>query len=170
MSGQYCLDANIFISAWNSGYTMRVFSSLWKQLAQCRNDLVLIKPVFDEIDPVSSADNKMPPTKKREKYPLRIWMIENHFEATEITDEINAVSLDLEKEYETNNNPKGANQNDITLIAYAKVKEKTVVTFEEEQPQKPGKKKNYKIPLICNEQGVECIKFVTMLDRLGIRI
>ena len=68
------------------------------------------------------------------------------------------------------NNPKGANQNDITLIAYAKVKEKTVVTFEEEQPQKPGKKKNYKIPLICNEQGVECIKFVTMLDRLGIRI
>ena len=51
-----------------------------------------------------------------------------------------------------------------------KVKEKIVVTCEEEQTQKPGKKKNYKIPLICNEQGVEWIKFVTMPDRLGIRI
>lgn len=170
MSGQYCLDANTLITAWNSGYTMRVFPSLWKQLAQCRNDLVLIKPVFDEIDPISSADKNLPKAKKREKYSLRVWMIENYFDAEPITDEINAVSLELEKEYETNNNPKGANQNDITLIAYAKVKEKTVVTFEEEQPQKPGKKKNYKIPLICNEQGVECIKFVTMLDRLDIRI
>ena len=101
MSGQYCLDANVFISAWNSGYPIMVFPSLWEQLAQCRNDLVLIKPVFDEIDPVSSADNKMPLNKKREKYPLHIWMIENNLEATAITDEINAVSLELEKEYET---------------------------------------------------------------------
>lgn len=170
MSGQYCLDANIFISAWNSRYPLMVFPSLWEQLAQCRNDLVLIKPVFDEIDPVSSADTKMPLSKKREKYPLRVWMMENHFEATAITDEINAVSLELEKAYETNNDPKGANQNDITLIAYAKVEIKTVVTFEENQPQKPGKKNNYKIPLICDEQGVECIKFVTLLERLDIRI
>jgi len=170
MSGQYCLDANIFIAAWNSGYPIRVFFSLWEQLAQCRNDLVLIKPVFDEIDPISSADKALSKAKKREKYSLRVWMIDNHFDAEPITDEINAVSLELEKEYETNNNPKGANQKDITLIAYAKLKEKTVVTFEEKQPQKPGKKKNYKIPLICNEQSVECIKFVTMLDRLDIRI
>jgi hypothetical protein len=170
MSGQYCLDANIFITAWNSSYPMKVFPSLWEHLAQYRNDLVLIKPVFDEIDPISSADKKLPKNKKREKYPLRVWMIDNHFDAKPITDEINSISLELEKEYETNNNPKGANQNDITLIAHAKVKEKIVVTCEEEQTQKPGKKKNYKIPLICNEQGVEWIKFVTMLDRLGIRI
>jgi len=170
MSGQYCLDANIFITAWNSGYPIRIFLPLWEQLAQCRNDLVLIKPVFDEIDPISSADKNLSKKKKIEKYPLRAWMIENCFDAEPISDEINAVSLGLEKEYETNNNPKGANQNDITLIAYAKVKEKTVVTFEVEQPQKPGMKKNYKIPLICDEQGVDCINFITMLDRLGIRI
>ncbi len=93
MSGQYCLDANTLITAWNSGYTMRVFPSLWKQLAQCRNDLVLIKPVFDEIDPISSADKNLPKAKKREKYSLRVWMIENYFDAEPITDEINAVSL-----------------------------------------------------------------------------
>ena len=170
MNGQYCLDANIFITAWNSSYPMTVFPSLWEQLAQCRNNLVLIEPVFDEIDPISSADKKLPKNKKREKYPLRVWMIDNHFDAKLITDEINAVSLDLEKEYETNNNPKGANQNDITLIAHAKVKEKIVVTYEENQTQKPAKKSNYKIPLICQEQDVECIDFIKMLQRLNIKV
>lgn len=95
MSRQYCVDANVLITTWYGGYPPHVFRTLWKQLAQCRND--------------------------------------------------------------------------ITLIAYAMVTGKTVVTFEGEQPQKPGKKCNYKIPLICHEQSVECINFVAMLDRLGIR-
>ena len=58
----------------------------------------------------------------------------------------------------------------MTLIAYAKIMDKTVVTFEGEQPQKPGKKSNYKIPLICREQNVECIDFIKMLQCLDIRV
>ena len=76
----------------------------------------------------------------------------------------------MEQEYETSNESKGAGQVDITLIAYAMVMRKTVVTLEALQPQKPGKKYNYKIPLICQEQGVDCIDFITMLDLLDIRI
>lgn len=169
MTGQYCVDANIFITAWNKDYPPHVFSTLWKQLAQHQSDIVLIKPIFDEIDPILSSDQSLPKDKKKEKYPLRVWMEDNQFTATPIADDVKAISLNLEKEYETNNNPKGANQNDITLIAYAKMEGKTVVTFEGEQPQKPEKKCNYKIPLVCDEQGVECIIFVKMLDRLGIR-
>ena len=101
---------------------------------------------------------------------MRIWIEDNQFTATPITDDVKAASLNLEKEYETNNNPKGANQNDITLITYAKMEGKTVVTFEDEQPQTPGKKCNYKIPLVCDEQGVNCIMFIKMLDRLGVRV
>ncbi len=51
-------------------------------------------------------------------------MEENQLTFSVITDETNVISLSLEKEYETNNNPKGANQNDITLIAYAKLEDK----------------------------------------------
>lgn len=170
MTGQYCVDANIFITAWNTAYPINVFPSLWEQIAQYQDDIILIKPIFDEIDPISSADRKMPRDKKIEKYPLRMWMEDNQFMATSVADDVKAMSLNLEKEYETNNNPKGANQNDITMIAYAKLEDKTVVTFESEQPQKTGKKCNYKIPLICDEQGVECMSFVKMLGRLGIRI
>ncbi len=173
MSGQYCVDANVFITAWYDryiGYPPRIFPSLWKQLSECRSDIVLIKPIFDEIEPISPPDKKLSIEKKREKYPLRVWMEENQFDVTDINDETKAVSLDLEKEYEINSESKGAGQNDITLIAYAKIMDKTVVTFEAKQPQKPGKKSNYKIPLICQEQDVACINFIDMLDSLNIRV
>ncbi len=170
MSGQYCVDANIFITAWYIHYPPRIFSPLWKQIAECRDDIVLIKPVFDEIEPISSSDFKLYRDKKREKYPLRIWLEEGNFSVPNISVEVNAVSLALEREYETSNESKGAGQIDITLISFAKIMRKTVVTFEVLQPQKPGKKYNFKIPLICQEQGVDCNNFITMLDQLDVRI
>lgn len=170
MSEQYCIDANIFITAWYTSYPPRIFNPLWDQIAQHRADLVLIKPVYNEIEPIPSSDRKLAIDKKIEKYPLRIWLEESRFTLSDISDEVNAVSLELESQYETDNTSKGAGQIDITLIAYAKVTGKTVVTLEAEQPQKPDKKYKYKIPLICQEQGVECIDFITMLDQLDIRI
>ena len=167
---QFCVDANIFITAWHSSYPIKIFRSLWPKLAESKGEIVIIKPIFDEIDPISSADNKLTLVKKKEKYPLRMWLVENQFLEIPVGNNIDPVSLDLEKEYEISDISKGAGQNDITLIAYAKTMNKTVVTFEEEQPQTPNKKCNYKIPLICSEQNVKCIDFVTMLDNLNIQI
>ena len=168
--GQFCVDANIFLAAWYVIYPVDVLPTLWKQLANCRNEIVLIQPIFDEIEPIFSHDRKLPPDKKKEKYPLRVWMQENRFEATPVTDELNAVSLGLEREYEISPLSKGAGQKDITLITYAKITGKTVVTFESEQPNKPGKKSNYRIPLICQEQDVECCNFVQMIRCLNVKI
>ena len=170
MSGKYCVDANILITAWQISYPPRIFLPIWNQIAQHRDDIVLIKPVFDEIEPISSSDRKLGVDKKREIYPLRVWLEESRFVVSDISDEVNAVSLDLEREYETDNESKGAGQVDITLIAYAKEMNKTVVTLEAEQPHKPGKKSNYKIPLICQELGVDCNTFIEMLDQLDIRM
>ncbi|MFC1849110.1 DUF4411 family protein [candidate division CSSED10-310 bacterium] len=170
MSGRHCIDANVFITAWYINYPPHILSSLWKRIAECRNDIEIIKPVFDEIEPISSSDLKLSTDEKRAKYPLRIWLEEANFPVPRIDNEVNRLSLVLEREYEISNESKGAGQVDITLIAYAKVMKKTVVTLESQQPQKPGKKSNYKIPLICREQHVDCISFVTMLAQLGIRI
>ncbi len=170
---QYCVDANVFITAWHDGiggYTIEVFLSLWNQLAESKDDIVLIKPLFAEIDPISPADNKLTLDKKREKYPLHMWLQENDFVETPVNDDINSISLELEKEYEISDISKGAGQKDITLIAYAKKTNKIIVTLEAEQKQRPCKKCNYKIPLICYEQSVRCIHFVSMLKELSIRI
>ncbi len=168
MSGKYCVDANVLIVAWYISYPPRmpVFQPLWDQIAKHKHNIVLIKPIFNEIEPIQSSDRKLAIDDKRVKYPLRVWLEENQFAVTDISDEVNAVSLELESEYETDNESKGAGQIDITLIAYAKVTRKIVVTLESPQPQKPAKKYNYKIPLICDEQKVDCIDFVTMLDQI----
>ena len=167
---QYCVDANIFITTWRVSYPIEVFPSLWDQLAESKDDIILIKPIFVEIDPIPSADNKLTDDKKRENYALRMWLQDNNFIDTPVNDDISSVSLELEKEYEISDISKGAGQNDMTLIAYAKGMDKTIVTLESIQNQKPGKKCNYKIPLICDEQNVRCINFVSMLKKLNIQV
>ena len=171
MSEEYCVDANLFIAAWNESYPRPVFPSLWKVLARHRDDIVLIKPIYDEIDPFSQSDKNKSLDEKRKQYPLRMWLEGNNFLETPIDGSVERESLRLEKEYETDpDNKKGASQNDIRLIAYAGLKNKTVVTLEAEQPNKPGKKSNYKIPLICSEERVRYINFVRMLEKLRITV
>lgn len=97
-------------------------------------------------------------------------MTENGFTETPINDEVEKLSLELEQKYEIDNTSTGANQADIKLIAYAKLENKPVVTFEKMQTSKPDSKTSYKIPLICKEEEVDCLSFVEMLDRLGIKI
>ncbi len=166
----YCVDANIFIASWNSHYPIRIMPSLWEKIANHRDSIILIKPIFDEIDPVSPTDKKLPQTEKDNKYPLRMWLEGNNFDGTAIDDETKRTSLELGKIYQTDEISKGASQNDVTLIAYAKIKNEAVVTFEAKQKQVPDRKSNYKIPLICEENDVECINFIEMLGNLGIKI
>ena len=99
---------------------------------------------------------------------MTTWLRENHFFSTPIDDEIEELSLEWEGKYQVTNQSKGVDQKDITLIAYAKRKNKIVVTLEGEQKQKPLKKYNYKIPLVCSEEGISCINFVEMVEDLGI--
>ena len=79
--------------------------------------------------------------------------------------------MGLEQKYEIDNNSKGADQQDIKLIAYAKENKLELVTFEKIQTPNPLiKKTNYKIPLICDEEGVNCLAFVKMLENFRIKI
>ena len=170
MSADYCVDASAIIVAWNEIYPIDVFPSLWSQLAEHRTDITLIKPIFDQIDPISSADNNKTTDEKRIKYPLRTWMIDNQFAETPIDASIERKSLEWEKEYQIKNKSKGVDEKDLKLIAYAKLHDKTVVTEEGEQKQEPNEKHKFKIPLVCAKQEVQCINFVEMLRRLDIRV
>ncbi len=89
---------------------------------------------------------------------------------TAIDDSVNQKALELMNKYETDEHSKGASDTDITLIAYAWLHSHTVVTLEAEQNQKPMKKSKYKIPLICQEEAVECINFVELLTRCKITV
>lgn len=203
MTSKFCVDSNVWITAWQHAYPPEIFASLWRALSAHRARMVLIAPIFEEIEPVASDDQaewsklakalerkaEMQPIftkvapfstadqdglavadKLRRKYPLRVWLRENGFAVEAIGNATATLSLRLEKEYTIIPHGPGASENDIRLIAYAALTDMTVVTLEEKEEQKPKKKSNYKIPLICAEQKVRCIDFVGMLKELSISL
>lgn len=154
--GKFCLDTNIFISAWNVYYPIDVFPNLWSQLVENKEKLEVIKPIQEELQ---KGDDD-----------LWKWFEAQSFTVYDLNNDVEKQSLNLEGKYETRINSKGAGSIDIKLIAYAKYHKKTVVTLEKRQIEKPDKFHNYKIPLICQEESVECIDLVTLLRRLGIKL
>jgi hypothetical protein len=171
MKNGYCMDADSIIRSWNIIYPINIFYSLWERLAELKEEMIIVDPIFKEIDPISSADtNGMTADEKRQKYPLRMWLIDNNFKTTIIGNETYLQSLQLGNKYQTNDSNNGAGFNDIKLISYAKILNKTVVTYEAVQNENPKKISKYKIPLICKEENVRCITFVKMLEELNICI
>ena len=171
---RYCVDANVFITAWNDDYPQDVFPKVYTEIKQAVNDIIIIKPIFDEIDPISPSHKKKSESELRELYPLRMWLIKDaQIEPTPIGDDVKDRALQLEAKYETKETGRGANKNDIKLIAYALINKYTVVTLEGMQKDPPKKKCNYKIPLICQkcqDEVVDCIDFVELLRKLNIKI
>ena len=170
MSIEFCLDADVLITGWNVTYPPRIFNPLWDRISINAATIAIIEPVYREIDPIATQHRKLTKDEQKKLYPLRIWLEETPFQIAAPDDESNLLSLTMEREHEVGDVTKGASQNDITIIAYAKTHGLTVVTLERKQKQRPGKRSNYKIPLICSDKGVQCITFIELLDRLGITI
>ncbi len=127
---RYCIDANVIITAWQRSYPISIFPSLWQQLLEYKDDLIILSPIYDEIEPMSPNDKKLGSEEKERKYPIRMWLIKNEFIGVSVDDEINEHSLFLEQSYQIDESSQGVSQNDLTLIAYAKVNRMTVVTLE----------------------------------------
>ena len=167
---KYCLDANTLIQPWNTLYPRSVFPSLYMQIiAKLQQDIILIKPIFDQIDP---PKGKMTPKDLSERHPLRYWLLKGlEILPTPLEKEVKQKAIELESLYETREHSSGADGKDMLLIAYGMLHEYTVVTLESAQKPDPKMKKhNYKIPIICAERGIECINFIEFLRRGCVRI
>ena len=165
----YCVDANVFMTAWYVTYPPDVMPTLYKELeTKLLNNIIFIKPIFDEIEPTSDKKTKEDLEKD---HSVRLWLQEKlQIQATPINGDVEQLALNLMNKYETTDRPKGANSEDIRLIAFALLNRHTVVTLEAEQKQMSRKKSNYKIPLICQHEKVTCIDFVKLLRELRITI
>ena len=165
---KYCVDANVFITAWYTTYPPRMFPSLYRKMESViRDRIVIIKPIFDEIENFSIPKGKDPEKEK----PVRTWLTDEvGIETAAVNAQVEQLSLELQRKYEIGSTKEGASKQDVTLIAYAYLNKHTVVSLESEQPNKPTKLSKYKIPLICKEQNVECITFVDFLDECEIQV
>lgn len=70
----YCIDANVFITVWHVIYPREIFPTLYRAMEnKLPGNIILIKPVFDEIEPVSGRKEK---AKLRKEHPVRLWLKE----------------------------------------------------------------------------------------------
>jgi len=164
---RYCVDSGVFITSWNISYPIRMFPEVWSELEAKKDQLLIIKPMFDEIDPPSASD--LTSAELRQKHPLHDW-VKNRFNPLLLNDEVEALAFELRERYNTQKTGKGAGEKDISLIAYAKQHGLPLVTLESQQRDRPKKKQKYKIPLICQDEGVVFLNhLVELLDELGFR-
>lgn len=55
----YCIDANVFITVWHVTYPCEIFPTLYRAMGnKLPGNIILIKPVFDEIEPVSGKKDR----------------------------------------------------------------------------------------------------------------
>jgi len=165
----YCIDANVFITVWHVTYPRKIFPTLYRAMGnKLPGNIILIKPIFDQIEPVSGRKDAQ---KLQQEHPVRLWLKEDMgINETPIDDKVRQKALELMAQYETDEYSKGADEKDVILIAFALLGNHAVVTLEEKQKQLPAKKSNYKIPLICQIENVECISFVELLGRCNISV
>ena len=108
----YCVDTNVFITAWYVTYPPRIFPSLYREMeSKLPNKIILIKPIFDEIEPISGS--KKSAEELRKEHPVRFWLKEQMgIDETPIDDNVKQKSLKLMSKYKTEESAKGASENE----------------------------------------------------------
>ncbi len=188
---KYCLDANVLITAWHKNYPPKTFPTLYQEMENKLPDkIIIIEPIFDQIEPITDNDLKkflekdyhwlsfdsqpsVDDNKLRKKletdHPVHLWIrYKLNIAKTPVNHAVQQKTLELMSKYETNNVSTGADDVDISLISFAHENTFTVVTLESRQEQKPKKRCKYKIPLICEKEGVTCIGFIELLNKCNI--
>ncbi len=151
---KFCLDANVFITAWNTHYPYPVFPSLWQQLVKHKTEFILLKCIYGEIG-----------IEELQKF------IDNHkVEKQDIDPSVKKIALQFGEKYDIQETGIGISKIDAELIAYAKYHRLTVITYEGIQKDRPTKISNYKIPLVCEIESVRCDTLKNMLLAMNIKI
>ena len=152
-------DASSMIYAWDN-YPITQFPSLWKWIASQIEQQQLTMPVvaFDEVA------HKAP--------DCGAWLKQQDIELISISNAIlqDAVRIkSLIGIVNDNFHPKGVGENDILIIAAAKVEGADLVSDEERQIVSPVEPRKRKIPAVCGlpQVGVPCLAS-TSLNTSGV--
>lgn len=148
-------DASAIIYAWDN-YPETQFPALWDWIeSEIQLGSFSIPSVaFDEVA------QKAPECGK--------WLADAEIARLPVTEEILQESMrikELLQIEESLYHPSGVNENDLLIIATARIEEFVLVSNEAKQlnlPQSPAKRK---IPAVCDDPGVavECIDFLTLI-------
>lgn len=152
-------DASSIIHAWDN-YPIEQFPKLWNWLAIeiQSNRLCIANVAFNEVK------NKSPDCSEWLKKEAEIKRIAESNDILQCALQIQSLLRIQNDRYGG-----GVGENDILIIATAKVEGMDLISDEKLQIKLPQKLTNYKIPAVCQMQDVSvvCIKFLELLKQSG---
>jgi hypothetical protein len=152
-------DASSSLYAWDN-YPIEQFPKLWEWLGNLvkRQQIVFAAAAFNEIG------HKSPECSE--------WLEANYAFKVSVDNAITKAALDIQTKLGIlqDNYGNGVDENDIFVIATAKIKLFGVVSDEAIQSKAPTNIKNSKIPLVCSMNGIQvpCKNFITYLKISGV--
>ncbi|MCB4779142.1 MAG: DUF4411 family protein [Sulfurovum sp.] len=153
------IDASSIIYGWDN-YPIEQFPGLWEWLCEevRGGNLCIPRVAFDEVKNKSEECSKWMQGCNIQKFAVTNDILRTAVEIHEL--------LGIENE---NYHPKGVGENDIVIVAIAKIMETVLVSNESIQISLPQERKKYKIPAVCHlsKVDVKCIDFLKYLKESG---
>lgn len=155
----HVFDASSIIHAWDN-YPIENFPPLWEWLAgQIETDEFAIPQVALEEVVKKSPD-------------CGEWLKEQKITVLPLTNDVLQQAIAIKHQLgivEDDYHPKGVSENDIFIIATAKVAGTILISDEARQFRLPDVPAKYKIPAVCNLTGVDvdCIPFIEVIRSSG---
>lgn len=153
------IDASAIIFAWDN-YPIEQFPGLWEWLSSeiDNKNLSISEVALEEVGNVCSE--------------CANWLVQQNIKNIHVNEQIIKTSKDIANLFALKDhkfNGSGVDENDIFIIATAKIFGKGLISNEAEQPSPPKEIRNSKIPLVCKhpQVAVECKNFLDHLKSSG---
>lgn len=151
------IDASSIVYGWDN-YPIEQFPKVWDWLAmQIKSgELTISKVAMDEVESVSPD--------------CAAWLKEQGIERKTVDNAIAATAVSIKNDLgiaNDNYHQEGVGENDIFIIATAKVTGVELISDENRQNTLPANTKKYKIPAVCAMPtvSVNCINFVDYIKQ-----
>lgn len=152
-------DTSSMIYAWDN-YPANQFPPLWEWMSEeiTAGQIVMPQVAFDEV---------------AQKSPdCATWLRKQNLQLLDVSDAIIRQAMSINALLEIKDDKyfgNGVGENDILIIATAKIMSIPLVTDESRQTNLPKVKGRYKIPAVCGlpEVGVTCNNFIEIVKKSG---
>lgn len=151
----YLIDANVFIQAKNGHYGFNLCPGFWNWIdrAHANNEILSVAKIYDEL--VDGGDHLSKWVKTRRSF----FKLPNDQNTEKCLSQLSEWAAN---NYDSSDLSTFFSSGDYFLIGYAMANNHTVVTHE-------SKKGRIKIPVVCNNFGVNCMNPFEMLEKCNVK-
>lgn len=148
---KYSIDSSSLINSWNRYYRIDVFPSVWDSLSERINSQIVVAQqlVFHKIAEKDDGLNGWIESRTKLFMPF--------------DDEVFAIATEILEDFPQNVSRRSRFGADAFVIALAiqhNLKEETEEELEGSSAKKP------RIPFICQQRGIACIKFIDFMSEV----